>query len=376
MPIPLLILSDGVTSKTGLGRIAREIATKIAREMPEFRVATIGEGGAGTIHLPFPSYHGRPVKDWVVPELPLAWHDFAGQERGILLVIWDASRMEWLIDPPDDLIFADWLKNRPFDLWTYTPIDAEGPHGKLTKGLQEILAGFDRVLNYTEFSSNVTGYPDHLPHGIDTEIFHPKENAKEKFRTYGYRTLEDSDLLVGVVATNQTRKDWPLAIQTVSILRDRGHSVKLWGHTDVLSRYWNIEALLHDYGWDADHAVITVQQFPDIFLADLYSACDVTLGIGLGEGFGYPLAESLACGTPVIHGRYAGGAEFVPKWMLVDAVGWHYETPYCWKRPVYDPEDWADRIEKLNGTPAKLPLQLDWKNNWPKWREWLLKGIK
>jgi hypothetical protein len=37
---------------------------------------------------------------------------------------------------------------------------------------------------------------------------------------------------LGVVMTNQPRKDWGLTIATLAELRARGHRVKLWAHTD------------------------------------------------------------------------------------------------------------------------------------------------
>ena len=55
-------------------------------------------------------------------------------------------------------------------------------------------------------------------------------------------------------------------------------------------------------------------------MAQFYSACDVTLGIGLGEGAGYPLFESTSCGTPVVHGNYGGGPEYLTAESLVEPM--------------------------------------------------------
>lgn len=56
-PIPLLILGDSVTSKSGLGRITRDLATRIHETMQDtFRVATIGYGGTGSCKLGFQQY--------------------------------------------------------------------------------------------------------------------------------------------------------------------------------------------------------------------------------------------------------------------------------------------------------------------------------
>jgi len=55
--------------------------------------------------------------------------------------------------------------------------------------------------------------------------------------------------MVGIVATNQARKDFGLGIQAVSELA-RERKVILWIHTDELERHWSIPALVHDYGFD------------------------------------------------------------------------------------------------------------------------------
>jgi hypothetical protein len=108
----------------------------------------------------------------------------------------------------------------------------------------------------------------------------------------------------------------------------------------------------------------------------LYAACDVTLGIGLGEGWGLTQAESMASGTPVIHGNYAGGAEFLPPKYLVEPVGWRYEGPACLKRPVFRAKDWADAVQKNQGDVPAVPDYIKWENAWIEWRKWLLEEEK
>jgi glycosyltransferase involved in cell wall biosynthesis len=151
--------------------------------------------------------------------------------------------------------------------------------------------------------------------------------------------------------------------------------VKVWIHTDAIERYWDIYALIVDYSLQG-RVFITTMNFSDEQMASMYSACDVTLGIGLGEGWGLPLAESLACGTPVVHGNYAGGAEFLPDSFLVAADGWRYEGPYCNKRPIFNPEKWADKIQEIAGVETSVPDYIKWENAWNSWSDWLKHGIE
>ena len=122
--------------------------------------------------------------------------------------------------------------------------------------------------------------------------------------------IEDDEYLVGIVCTNQSRKDIPLALETCSIL-SRDRKLRVWLHTDQLERAWSIPSLLIDYGL-IDKALISLGQISDQSLASAYSACDLTIGPGV-EGFGLPLLESQFCGCPVVTGSYAGGGDIVPK---------------------------------------------------------------
>jgi len=382
---PILFLSDAVSCSSGLGRITRDLATRLHENCGDvFDVASVGYGAAGKRSVPFPEYHLHDVNNWLVPELPEIWDDWTQGREGILMTVWDASRLYWLGIPqmcpvPHLRKFAE---RKDVKKWAYPALDAEGPYGKLSHRIAETYKGFDRVIDYSSFSSKITGNPDHLPHGIDTSVFYPRPHAeaRQMFINQGFQGLTPDSLLVGIVATNQARKNWQLGIETCRILLDRGHDVRVWCHTDTIDRYWSLGNLIVDYGLQG-RAAVTVNRFTDEQLAWNYSACNVTLGIA-PEGWGYPLCESLACGVPVITGKYAAQAEYVPERMLVRPIAFHYEGAFCSKRPVFDPVDWADAVEaaKLESEQTArnslLPEWIDWKNNWVKWQEWFMAGIQ
>lgn len=388
MPIPLLILSDDPSCSSGLGRITRDLALRIHEHLSDvFEVATVGYGGPGSRKLPFRSYHLHSIDNWLVPELPSIWEDFVGDQEGILFSIWDASRLYWLGMPQTCSIpfLRKWVETAKMKKWLYGAIDAAGPKDRLSFRIAETMKGFDRVLDYSAFSCKVTGSTEYIPHGIDTKVFYPRDHAEARtaFAKSGFMGLKQDSLLVGIVATNQARKNWQLGMETCRILLDRGHDVHLWAHTDVLDRHWSIGSLIVDYGLQG-RAAITTQRFTDDQLAWMYSACDVTLGIA-PEGFGYPIAESLACGVPCIVGSYGAQAEYVPEFMQIDPTGYFYEGAYCSKRPLHDPKQWAVKVEKVRAwatqyTPLKdnpiLPPQVDWNGRtlWPLWEKWFREG--
>jgi glycosyltransferase involved in cell wall biosynthesis len=378
---PLLLVSDSISCTSGLGRITRDLAIHVHEHLGDvYRVGTAGYGGVGSRKFPWPDYHFHFIDNWLLPELPQIAHDFAGDKELTILFVWDLSRLYWFADPlqcPQPHL-RRWLETAKLRKWVYHAIDADGPNGKQSTKLAATMQGFDRVLDYSAFSCGITGNTEHLPHGIDTSVFRPydRKESKRKFRELGFQSLKEDDFLVGIVATNQARKDWALGIQTCRILLDRGLDVKLWCHIDVLERFWSLPNLIADYGL-AGRVVITTSEFNDDQMAQFYSACDVTLGIGLGEGFGYPIFESLACGVPCVHGDYGGAAEHMPPSMKVRPIAYRHEGLYCCERPVFNPEDWADVAEDNKGIVASLPWYIDWSSPtlWESWEQWFRRGL-
>jgi glycosyltransferase involved in cell wall biosynthesis len=408
---PLLIVSDAPTSGSGLGRIAGDLALRIAEKMTDtFRVATLGYGGIVSRHLPYHQYIAEDMKDFVPLTLPEIWEDWAGNEKGIYLTINDLSRLGWLAHPGtqcENPRLRDFLLDNPFQKWGYFPIDASGPNDRLTFPLQQTLLGFDRVLAYGKWAAGVVdrtldkpeGTTEYLPHGIDSSIFYERNRklcrkmfvsitgAANLLDNQAARVKED-EVLVGIVATNQSRKDWQLALETCAILANN-HKLRVWIKCDVLERHWSIPALLIDYGLVAN-TLISLGDMSDDSMAQAYSACDVTLAPGLGEGFGLPIFESLFCQTPAIHGDYAGA----PEWMLgsvqghiqrqkdepllVKPIAYRYEGVYSCKRPVFSAQDWADKAEGVLDKRMNHNGEIDWGRNrlWLRWEQWLKAGIQ
>jgi len=404
---PLLILSDAVSSPTGLGRIAREIAVRADANLKDVcRIATLGCGGPGSRRFNFPQYAIEGMNDFVILNLPEVWEDWAGSEAGILLAIWDASRLGWLSRPEmscENPVLQSFLTSAKMKRWIYAPLDACGPNGLLSYPLIQSLLGFDRVLAYSEWAENILRGSlgekaaqkrdlDSVPHGIDPEVFHPYEQVacKANFSSItGSATVRGLQMavlsdkpLVGAVATNQSRKDWGLWAECCALFLSRHPNAWFWIHTDSLERYWSIPALLMDFGL-IDRTLISVGHLSDQQMAKAYSACDLTLGIGAGEGFGFPIFESLFCGTPCIHGNYGGAPEHMSEPLLVNPArlwngdpAYRYEGLYCCKRPVFSAIDWANTMDSMLGKRMNRPGELDWENVWPRFEAWFRKGLK
>lgn len=390
--IPFMFLSDSPTTKTGLGRITRELALQSHEHLSDvIRVGTAGLGGHLSRNLPFRQYQVSRMEPFP-PELPAIWQDFAGNQKGILFTALNPCWLAFLsgmIKMPAE--YQAFLDEKPFEIWSYVPIDAVGPNNRLCAPERIILEKMDRLLAYTNWGARVLDRTlarmgtRYLPHGVDSEMFFPR-NREEARETFVKRCTEgkmdgklaDDYTLIGIVATNTRRKDWYLAFEIGRELMSRGIKFGIWAHTNKLIGDWDLLTLANEFGL-TKRVMFSTTNFTDVEMAWLYSACDVTLGIGSGEGWGLPLSEALACGVRVIHGNYAGATDFIPSSLLIDPIAFHGDGVYCAKRPVFRASDWADKIIEIKDYPEALTIDLDpmyhWKNLWPRWEEWLKDGI-
>jgi len=395
--IPLLLLSDSITAPTGLARITRELAVRIHANLSEtFEVATCGQGGTYSRQFGFTQYPVMVAPNWTVPQLPYVWRDFAGDRKGVILAIWNQSWLPWMANP-DSLPDGDlksFLKSGQFETWLYCPIDAEGPGGKLPASQAEILTKFNRVLAYTKFGADVIdrtcgwekGCIEHLPHGTDDLVFHPRSRKEaracflEKVVQKGQGIISDEVLLLGICATNTSRKDWGLGFEVCAELLRRGVNVGLWAHTDAYQKAqcWDLPTLADSFGMK-QRTIFTNAHLDDEAMAWGYAACNATLGIG-SEGWGYPISESLACGVPCVTMDYAGATEYTPVGLRITPAAYRFDGYYANKRPVFHVNDWADKVWQcyVQGVEPRVSL-LDekyfWKDCWDEWAAWLLEGV-
>jgi len=407
---PILFLSDAVSGTSGLARITRDISTRVHEHLGDvYRVASYGYGSPGSSKISFPQFVIEGMDSWVMPTLPQVCEDFFGKEKGIIFTVFDPSRLTWLAAPRGcSELFSkfpglqQWAANRPFELWGYIPLDGAGPNDRLTFPLMKTLLGFDRLIGYGDFGADLirrtigdensdARYLTAIPHGLDTDSFYEQDRklsrklfleytgARQFFHLIGTPNavtppIADDEVIVSILATNQSRKDWSLGLECAAIL-SRTRKIRVWLHSDSLERYWSLPNLLVDFGL-LDRAVISLGFIPDNRLATGYTTSDITLGIG-PEGYGYTIAESMACGTPCITGSYANNAALVHPGMLVDPVAFRYEGSYATKRPVYRAEDFAAKAEEWIGKRAFLHPQYDWNNLWPtQWEPWFREAAK
>lgn len=406
-PLPLLIYTDAPDHPTGLGRICRDLASRIHADptlSQLYRVGTLGFFGKGSSRFPWQQYSAASTDDGLI-KLQAICEDFGQGQRPILLTITPPTWLfhlalpQYLIGQEWQPEVSAWLQTRPFEHWGYLAIETCGPLDRYPLLTREILRTLDRSLYYSKWGSQLaldSGLTDSarfLHHGIDTQTFlrSTPDTIAETRQKLG---MASSDFLVGCVATNSRRKQIPLLLESFYFLRHSMGSARarLWLHTDMAIREYNIPALCADYGLrDPEDVLVTSSNAkrPDSWLANLYSSCDVTCLPTGGEGFGYPCIESLACGTPCVTGTFGAQAEFFRDWReswLCPPRGQHIITSSNLVEPIYDAQEFSNRLlyawTEARSTP-NLPDQCrehaliwDWSNIWPRWQEWFILGAQ
>jgi glycosyltransferase involved in cell wall biosynthesis len=397
---PIMLVSDSPGQQTGLARLCRDLATLLS-ELPQFRVAVLGRtpfAGINSRKYPWMSYPFPEAGQWGEEYVMRAWQDFAGEDAGIIMSLWDLSRMFWFAQPHrlrEDL--ATFLgPGRKFMKWAYVPVDSTGPDEQgLPIGMSEAAKGFERMLAASEWGANVIRRHricDWIPHGIDMNTFAIHDKMWDPAGKYEGLSLQrkmlgwdDSTIWLGCNMSNQARKDWPVAFECARILKaDLGNKFKFWAHTDVMLGYWNLYALATDYGV-GDSVEVTLD-LTDEQLAQRYSACDVTILPSASEGFGYPIAESMACGTACVVTDYAAGQEIVDPDCRVPPVAYRVDTAHNVRRAVLSGWGFAGRAKaqierkrndwEFRGQELRERVEhLDWSKLRHVWRRWFLEGI-
>lgn len=419
-PIPFLVVGDFPGLQTGLSRILTDLLRRLHRSCSDvFDLAACGwvpwQGLPRVgIEQRFATFEGLPAKawafartdDWGVEAVIAAYRRFYGDRRGVIFSVWDPARCFELSRIP-----------LPVERWGYFAVDGENLAGRLPGGpATEAVRAYDRVLGYTKygadllqaavFAASLPGvdmrhtqeqYIPHLPHGIDPEVFHPRLTLDE-YAWAGQMLNADAanHPVLGCVAVNQRRKDFSLFMRTLAALRQRPETATLrgWIHTDKsVSEHWSIPQLALDCDIPPEALVITTN-LSSRQLAVLYSRCVATLAPGRGEGWGYPIVESLACGAPVAHVAYAGGGEITPVGWRLHATAYQPEGLYGVQRPVINVahavttlarmiqvrrdgirEDHIGDPDPVASACCDMARKYDWEKIWPAWEAWFRAGV-
>ncbi len=244
---------------------------------------------------------------------------------------------------PDGVVcLGDWWMNsyvhhlpRKHDFWTshWFPIDGIpfGDHSKWS----DTFNSANLIVNMSQFGHQqfqqgieyaikdkkpVTLENTVIPHGIDTEIYKrasDEEIAEEK----EFLEIDPEAMVIGVVARNQPRKNYPRLIETFSKWVKERHftekDVVLYLHCSPTdSAGWSLDYLRKGYDMEKQVILNKLLNVPSFGIApermkNFYSLMDAKILPTAGEGFGIPSAEALSCEVPLAITNFTNSAEFM-----------------------------------------------------------------
>lgn len=188
--------------------------------------------------------------------------------------------------------------------------------------------------------------PLYVPHGVDTSVFRPCAGP-------GWSEARPAGrpFTVGMVAANtdKRRKGFDKAFQAFARYRDKhAPDARLLVHAQMvndltvgadgldLAALAEARALGESVSF-CDQYAYKAGLTGDDAMASFLSGLDVLLNPSLGEGFGLPVLEAQACGTPVIVTRGSAMAEMCGAgWSVTGEREWNWMHRADWTDPTVD----------------------------------------
>jgi D-inositol-3-phosphate glycosyltransferase len=231
--------------------------------------------------------------------------------------MWGMDRFQHVcaeFDPDVVVINNDWWNVAQFadiapkgvPLVGYMPVDGRNLDPAAMRSLNNLAAG----IWYTGFghgeavSAGFKGARHIVPHGIDTEVFHPVRRATAR-KSLGLSVPKDA-FIVGNINRNQPRKRLDVTIQIFAtwIKRHKIRDAYLLLHCAKKDTGWDLARVAKFFGV-ADRLIITggdeIRGMKSTrALRMVYNSLDAQMTTTLGEGWGLTTMEGMACGVPQI----------------------------------------------------------------------------
>lgn len=232
----------------------------------------------------------------------------------------------------------------PWCAWT--PVDSTPLHPGNTAALQFArwiwsMSKFgDEQIRKAGFQ-NVT----YVPHGIDTKVFSPKnrDEARKRLQPQLGAAFEGKFVVMSNAANKgmPSRKGFYETFMAFKVFSDKHPDSILYMHSEAMGAFAgeNLPAIIDLVGLDAQKVVFVPQyqlvcgMLPPEYMADCYNAADVFLSTSHGEGFGIPVIEAQACGTPLVASDNSALSELNLTGRKVKCVTYMPVTGVTWARP-------------------------------------------
>lgn len=252
-----------------------------------------------------------------------------------------------------------------FDIWTvaallgtlklprlivYAPVDSSPIAGLLAEGLKHAQV----VVPYCEFAfdelrnAGVDCAPA-IYHGCATDLYRAMDQRTAR-KAFG---IPDGPVFLTMKANNGERTNYPGHLAAFRTVADRAH-YWAWAYPfmdTLMVDAWDLEGIWDSLGGPRGKLLLPdpwtyLQGLPDEKLPQLYACADWVINCTLGEGFGFPIIEAMACEVPVIVSDWSSMPELVQpdRGLVVKApTPFPCQATYSWQR-VPDADDFSTKL--------------------------------
>ena len=302
-PIKIFWFGDGACVSTGFGRVANGILGGLYKTT-KYDIIQLGLNYYGDPHKKpydiFPARTGDPYG------LNRLYEVFRAVNPDVFITNNDVWAMEWVAKIVTRIRQE---LDKPIPWIAYFPID--GTPLKIS-WINFIHNSIDIPIVYTKWAMEIlqsmdpTLKLDYVYHGVDLEVFKKDDSVKEQMK----EQLSDElgrkiNFVIGYVGRNQPRKRLPeLLLAYKKFVVDKQDTL-LFLHTPVIDEGWHLKNVIESLQMPKNQILTTPgfivsNPLPDHKLVALYNLFDVLCLPTVGEGFGLPLIEGMACGCPIV----------------------------------------------------------------------------
>lgn len=381
-----LVYSNSPGSLTGYGVQCAHLVERLKRDGHDVAVAcNYGQqNGAGVHRTPYGDVRLYPMSESagnsIETIIPHALDWFNRDPRG-----------GWIISLIDQWVLLPIARElKEFNVLAWTPVD----HWPTPPEVAKFFALSDAVpvgmSKYAHSELAAIGLdPEYVPLAVDTSAYRPSpeldlggDSPVDARAVFG---IPDDVFAVLMVAMNKDprdRKGFNEAFRAFGKFHESHPDSVLVVHSDhtgAMGSGINLERLARHAGVPQESLVLTsayarLLGVPASMMAGLFSAADVLLCPSRGEGFGVPMIEAQACGTPVIASDFSAQSELI-------GVGWKVggQPDYDASQDAsYQIADIGDIVAALEECYAQRPAPSDdarsfalgydvdvvWRDNW------------
>jgi len=298
MSLSILIHSNAPWCSSGYGKQTRYIAPRLKALGHKVTISAFHGLQAGVLDLDGFEVLPAGVKPW---------------GNDIIEAHAKRCKADMVIAIIDPWVLSDFGHRLPGRFYPWFPVDGAPAAPQLVHSLSATTEG----LVYSQFGmtelrkAGLTNMR-YVPVGFEEQVFFPVKPTAEECKRVAKESLniDPNVLLFTMVAANQaypTRKCFEQHIDAFQKFHAKHPRSILYIHTDPLPirgginiyEYLNLVGL-HDESVRFPNRYEYHLGFAEPEINRLYNATDLYLGASAGEGFGAPLVEAQACGTPVV----------------------------------------------------------------------------